>query len=227
MILDVILLLCLIYGFLTGYRKGLLMTLMSLAVLVICFVGAGAAEQALSPRMEASLEQRMAEAIEPKLSEAMDQKTADTIGDLGERSLVLGGAEISLQDVLDMLRDFGIDVEEAAVERTGEALAPVVSDLSREIARGLAARFAGLLIFWGAFLILYLVLQSVLLALNVVDRLPVVHVLNHSAGAVLGLAAAVLVLTAAVHLALRAELLTADSGLLVDLFARLGGLLGG
>ncbi len=63
------------------------------------------------------------------------------------------------------------------------------------MARAVVEPIAGLLIYFAAFLILYLVLHSVALAVNVVDRLPVLHTLNRAGGVLFGLAEGVLLLT--------------------------------
>ena len=54
---------------------------------------------------------------------------------------------------------------------------------------------AGTVIFLLAFLVIFLVLRLAVLLVNVVDRLPVVHTLNHAGGAVLGGIAAAFCLT--------------------------------
>ena len=80
--------------------------------------------------------------------------------------------------------------------RRTDAAEPLVQSVAKSISsQSIVTSIAGLLIFLGAFLVIYLLLHAVSLILNLVDRLPVVHTLNRVGGAVIGGVSCALVLT--------------------------------
>jgi len=221
MLIDVIIVLILIYCALSGYRKGLLMSLMGLAVLVLCCLGATMAQNALTDTVAEALEPRLVQVLQPRLEAQLTADTQSAAEGAGELQIDLGGSTISLDDALDLLKQFGLEVEGIVADGAADALAPAAEAAAHAIARALARQLSAVLVFAAAFLILYLVLQSVVMAVNLVDRLPVVHTFNHVGGGILGLAAGVLILAVIAGVLRRAGLLTEDSGYLANLLAHL------
>ena len=186
MLIDIILVLILISLVLSGYRKGLLMSLLGLVVVVLCCLGATAAQQTLTPGVNAYLEPKLTEIIEPEIEAYIGQKTQDAVSDAEDLGFTVGGQRLTLGDLTDLLRQFGLDVEQTVTSGTVNALEPATAAVAEALARAIAQKIAGVLVYIAAWMILYLVLQNLALALNVVDRLPVIHTFNQMGGAVLG-----------------------------------------
>lgn len=197
MLIDLILLLILVACILSGYRKGLLMSLLSLLIVVLCCFGASAAQHALTPKAVEYLEPRLAEQIQAGIQDRIDQDTQQALDEAGDQELEIGGQSMDLSEITDFLQQFGLDVEETVTEGTTTALEPVAQAAAQAAAHAIAQQIAGAVIFFAAFLVLYLILRSVALVINVVDRLPVIHTLNRAGGAVAGLVGGLLVMVVA------------------------------
>ncbi len=219
MLIDVILLLILVALVLSGYRKGLVLSLLGLVVTVLCCLGASAAQQALTPTVVEYLEPSLASSIQDSLEERLARETQDTLEEAGNASLDIGGYRMSLSDLAGLL---GIDVEDTVLQGASDALAPAVEAAAHTAAQAILEQVAGVMIYFAAFLILHLVLHSVALALNVVDRLPVIHTLNRVGGAVFGLLGGLLAITVAAAVLLRAGFSLSELGPLTQLFLSLG-----
>ncbi len=221
MLIDVILLLILVACVLSGYRKGLLMSLMSLVVVIVCCLGASAAQRTLTPKAVEYMEPKVASAIEAGIQEQLERSTQQSLEQAGDIGLRIGGESMTLGDLADFLGQFGIDVEEEVTESASNALSPAVAAAAQGAARTIVEQLAGIVIFFAAFLILYLVLHSAALAVNVVDRMPVIHTLNRAGGAVLGLCGGLLAITVAAAVILREGFALDEVGMLTQLFASL------
>ena len=197
MLIDLILLLILVACILSGYRKGLLMSLLSLLIVVLCCFGASAAQHALTPKAVEYLEPRLAEQIQAGIQDRIDQDTQQALDEAGDQELEIGGQSMELSEITNFLQQFGLDVEETVTEGATTALEPVAQAAAQAAAHAIAQQIAGAVIFFAAFLVLYLILRSVALVINVVDRLPVIHTLNRAGGAVAGLVGGLLVMVVA------------------------------
>lgn len=195
MLIEVIFLLILVAFVLSGYRKGLLMSLCSLLVLVLCSLGASVAQSVFTTKAVEFMEPRVQQAVEAQLQEQVRQDSQQAVENAGETGITIGGQNITLGDLVDLLDRFGLDVEQQVTEGTSNAMEPVLTEAAWAVARAIVEPMAGLVIYLVAFVILYLVLHSVALAVNVVDRLPVIHTLNRLGGAVLGFLSGMLLLT--------------------------------
>lgn len=221
MLIDVIIILVLVYCVLSGYRKGLIMSLLGLVVLVASCVGAGYAQSAFTDTAAQALEPKLVEIIQPKLSEQLTADTQSALDSAGQTGITVGDTSMTLEDLMALLEKLGLDVEESVTEETTQALEPAVEAATVSIARALSQQLAGALIFIAAFLAIYLVLQSLVLVFDVVDRLPVIHGINHIGGGILGLVEALLVLLAAAAVLTRAGLLPQETGALTQALVRL------
>lgn len=211
MLIDVICLLILVACCLSGYRKGLLMSLCSLLVLVLCCLGASLAQQNLTPKAVAYLEPILTEKVEVQLQAELEDQTQQAVEQAEDTGLVIGGQQVTLGDLADFLGRFGLDVEQSVTEGASEAMEPMVRAAAQAVARAVVEPIAEVLIFFSAFLVLYLVLHSVVLAVNVVDRLPVLHTLNRAGGAIFGLIGGGLMLTVALVVLNRTGFLPEDA----------------
>ena len=186
MLIDVILILILIALILSGYRRGLLMSLMGLAIVVLCCLGAAAAQRALTPTVTEYLEPKIADALAPEVESYIADRTQDTLDTVEEQGLTMDGEKRTLGDLADLLRDLGMDVDQTITDGVTDALQPATDAVAESIAHVVAQRIAGAFVYLAAWIILYLVLRNVALAVNVVDRLSVVHTFNRVGGALLG-----------------------------------------
>ena len=214
MILDIVLLLLLVTCTLSGYRKGLIMSLMSLVIAVLCCLGAGVAQNKLTPAAEEYLTPRLEAMFLPSVQSDMQQGADELLEQAGETGFTVGGQTVTVSELAELLKGFGLDIQETVSEETGIALEPAAQLAAGTVAAFLAKRIAGMLIFFTSFLVLYLVLYNVALALNIVDKLPVLHTLNRAGGAILGLAGCLLVMVVAAMVVRNSSLLPAEPGLL-------------
>ena len=186
MIIDVILILILIGLILSGYRRGLLMSLMGLIIVLLCCLGAAAAQRTLTPAVTAYLEPKIAAALEPEVESYIAGQTQQTLEDAEKQGLTVDGEQLSLDDIAEMLQDFGLDADQTITSGVSDALQPATDAVAGDIAHLVALRIAGTFVFIAAWVILYLVLHNLALALNMVNRLPVIRTCNRIGGAVLG-----------------------------------------
>ena len=194
MLIEVIFLLFLVTCCLSGYRRGLIMSLGVLLILVLSLLGATVAQETLAPKAVAAIEPKVQQVVREQLRQEVENQTQDTMEQAGDVSFSVGGQQMTLEDVSGLLGSFGMNVEAQVAEGTNQALEPVLDAAAGAVAHALVEPVADLVIYVAAFLILYLLLHSVTLALNVVERLPVIHTLNRVGGAVFGLLGGILVL---------------------------------
>ena len=195
MLIELILLLFLLTCGLSGYRKGLVMSLATLLVLALASLGATVAQEALAPRAVEAIEPKVQQVVRGQLQRELEGKTQEAVEEAGDISFSVGGEQMDLGALTGMLEALGIPVEAQVTEGTNQALAPMLDAAAEAVAQAIVEPVAELVIYLAAFLILYLLLHSLTLALNVVDRLPVIHTLNRAGGAILGLLGGCLVLT--------------------------------
>lgn len=186
MIVDIILVLILVVFVLSGYRKGLILSLCGLLILVVSCLGASVAQELLTPKLVAKLQPQVTAALVSELEEQVSASTEAAIADVGQASFTIGGQTFSVEDVIGLLGRFGLDVEQSAETAVSELAHPIVESAASAIAAMFLDAVVGFVVFLGAFLLIYLVLRTVELSINTVDRLPVIHTLNHLGGGLVG-----------------------------------------
>lgn len=187
MLIDVIFLLFLLACCLSGYRRGLIMSLGMLLILVLSSLGATVAQETLTPKAVAAIEPQVQQAVREQLGVAVEDQTQQTMDEAGDIEFSIGGQQTKLEDFVGLLDALGIDVEAKVTEQTDQALAPMLDAAAEAMAKAVVEPVVKLLIYLAAFLILYLLLHNLALLLNIVDRLPVIHTLNRAGGAIVGL----------------------------------------
>ena len=170
------------------------MSLGVLLILVLSSLGATVSQETLAPRAVAAIEPKVQQVVREQLRQEVENQTQDAVEQAGDVSFSVGGQQMTLEDIAGLLGSFGMNVEAQVAEGTNQALEPVLDAAAGAVAHALVEPVADLVIYVAAFLILYLLLHSVTLALNVVERLPVIHTLNRVGGAVSGLLGGILVL---------------------------------
>lgn len=187
MAVDIILLLILVVFTLSGYRKGLILSLCGLLILVVSCLGASVAQELLTPKLVTELHPQVTAALVSELEEQVTTSTEAAIEDAGEAGITIGGQEVTVGDLISLLERFGLDVEQSAQNAVSELSDPIVESAASAMAGMFLDAVVGFVVFLGAFLLIYLVLRTVELSINTVDRLPVIHTLNHLGGGLVGI----------------------------------------
>lgn len=200
MIVDLILVLTLVVFILTGRRKGLIMSLFSLLILAVACLGASAARETLTPTVAEWMQPKMTEIVSEQLEKGMQDSVADYTDNMGQMEFTIAGQTVQVEELLRLLRGFGIDVETSVQNAAQNGAEPLANAVAPRIAASIVETIAGAFVFLVTFIILYMLLYMLELAINVVDKVPVVHTLNHAGGALAGLVSGVLVLMVAVKL---------------------------
>ena len=212
MLIEVIFLLFLLTCCLSGYRKGLVMSLGVLLILALASLGATVAQETLTPKAVEAIEPKVQQVVREQLQRELEDKTQEAVENAGDVSFSVGGEQMDLGALTGMLGALGIPVEAQVAEGASQAMSPMLDTAAEAVARAMVEPVAELVIYLAAFLILYLLLHSLTLALNVVDRLPVIHTLNRAGGAVFGLLGGFLVLVVLTVVCRRTGWLPEDLG---------------
>lgn len=183
LLFDVAIVMILAFFMWRGIHRGLIISLFGLVSILVALVGANFLANTLAPKVSAALEPRFSAVIE------------DTLGNSFPSA---GGsaADYPLQDVLNALKGFGlyeelIDSVDKAVQN---GMSQVAASAAASVASVLAQSVAYMLIFGVAFLLILLVWNLLARVLDLVARLPVLHLFNKTGGALIGLAKACILL---------------------------------
>lgn len=176
----------LVFFFLRGRKKGLILTLCGLAAFFVALFGARVASEQLSPLA--------ADAMLPHFSTAIEQQLGDNLNEKLDQLLAEG--ENGSNAIIDALKALGFydEVSHAIRDAVSGQAAETAADVALSLARTVAELVAGVLVFVVAFLIISVLWFLLSRALDLAARLPVIHGLNTSLGALLGLAQGVLIL---------------------------------
>ena len=186
MAVDIILLLIFVVCILSGYRKGLILSLCTLLILALSCLGAAAVQQTLTPKVADWMEPKVTDYVAGAIRDGVESSTENAMEQTGEVGLTIGGKQVTLGDLAGILSGFGLDVQESVQGAAQSVAEPMVQSIAQSVSHSIVTSAAGLVIFLVAFLVIYLLLHGVSLVMNLVDRLPVVHTLNHAGGAVIG-----------------------------------------
>ncbi len=188
LILDIAVAAVLLIFILHGASRGLLLSLCGLVAVLVAFVGASLFSDLLAPQVSAYLEPHFASAIQSGLEQQMQGAFQSGAAQAGE--------DIPLTDVLNVLKDMGF--YQSAVDAVNEAVENGLTSVAAGTAAAVAASIAGSVartvlfaLSFGAILVLWTILSHVL---DLVARLPGLHFLNKTGGALLGLLKGCLIL---------------------------------
>lgn len=179
-----------------GARRGLILSLCGLLAFVVAFLGASFAARTLSPMVADALEPKFAAAIEEQLNESIRQQA-----EAGEAA-VLSPDDVPLEGVLDALREMGfyetlINTVDRAVE---SGMTAVAASAAAAVAAAIAQSAAYLILFLLGFFLILLAWRLLSRALDLVARLPGLHFLNKTGGALFGLVQGCIILFVAAWL---------------------------
>ena len=176
-IIDFILATVLILFIWLGARRGFILTLCSLAAVIVALVGANLIADALAPKAAQAIQLR----LEQSIQESLEQKALEVSAQDG-----LGAAE-----VLAALREKGGLYEWAAdglegVLNSTPSISESVAHQAAAAASALAEQVARGIIFSVSFLLVLVAWFFISHALDLVSKLPVIDSLNHTLGGVIG-----------------------------------------
>lgn len=195
LILDLIIVAVFIIFAAIGAHRGLVLSLCGLLAVLVAFVGASFAARTLSPMVANALEPRFAAAIEEQLNQQIQNSQVQT--DLTDPAAgEVTPDTLPLQDVLNALREMGfyetlIDSVNQAVE---DGMTAVAASAAAQVAAAIARSAAYLIIFLVGFVLILVVWKLISHALDLVARLPGLHFLNKTLGALFGLIQACIIL---------------------------------
>lgn len=175
-----------------GAVKGFVLSLCGLLAFVVAFGGASIASRTLSPAVAQALEPRFAAAIQEQLDQAIQHTPYITEQD-GAAALP---EEVPLSEVLDVLRDLGLyeDLINTVDQAVEQGMTAAAANAAAAVAAAIAQSVAYRLIFVVAFALIMGAWTLLSRALNLVARLPGLRFLNKTAGALVGLVKAALIL---------------------------------
>lgn len=187
---DLIILAVLAVFVIRGAFRGLVLSLCSLLAVVVAFLGAGFVARTVSPMVAGALEPKFAAVIEERLDDAIRAQV-----EAGEQA-VLSRDDVPLDMVLNVLRDMGlyenlIDAIDRAVDK---GLTRAAASAAAAVAAAVAQSVAYLVLFLTAFALILLVWGLASRALDLVAKLPGLHFLNKTLGALFGLVQGCIVL---------------------------------
>ena len=179
-----------------GARRGLILSLCGLLAFVVAFLGASFAARTLSPVVADALEPKFAAAIEEQLNESIRQQA-----EAGEAA-VLSPDDVPLEGVLDALREMGfyetlINTVDRAVE---SGMTAAAASAAAAVAAAIAQSAAYLILFLLGFFLILLAWRLLSRALDLMARLPGLHFLNKTGGALFGLVQGCIILFVAAWL---------------------------
>ena len=189
LIADGLILAVLLLFALVGAHRGFILSLCGLLAVLVAFVGASFAARTLSPMVADALEPKFASAIEEQLNASIQQQVAE------EGSAALDG-------VLNALREMGfyetlINTVDKAVEN---GMTSVAASAAAAVAAAIAQSAAYLILFLLGFALILIAWKLISHALDLVARLPGLHFLNKTCGALFGLVQACVLLFVAAWL---------------------------
>ena len=192
LIADGLILAVLLLFALVGAHRGFILSLCGLLAVLVAFVGASFAARTLSPMVADALEPKFASAIEEQLNASIQQQVAE------EGSAALSPDDVPLDGVLNALREMGF--YETLINTVDKAMTSVAASAAAAVAAAIAQSAAYLILFLLGFALILIAWKLISHALDLVARLPGLHFLNKTCGALFGLVQACVLLFVAAWL---------------------------
>lgn len=186
LIYDAAIVAILLFFFLRGRKKGLILALCGLAALFVALIGARMVAETFTPKVADLLQPHFSSAIEEQFGSDLEEKL-DQILTQGEQG---DGAIAKLLTSLGFYDEVSNAIRNAV---RGEA-AQTVTDVAVTLARTVAEVVASVLVFVVAFLLITVVWFLLSHALDLASRLPIINGLNRTLGGLFGLLQGMLLL---------------------------------
>lgn len=179
-IFDLAILAILIAFTLHGAARGLLLSLFSLVAVLVAFIGAGFAADLTAPKVADYLEPKFAAVIEERLEEQMHAALPGSAPQSGEEPLTA---------ILSVLKDMGLyqSAVDAIDDAVNKGLTGVAADTAAAVAASIAGTVAYMILFTFSFVVILILWTILSHTLDLVAKLPGLHALNKTGGALLGL----------------------------------------
>ena len=190
LIADGLVLAVLLIFALVGAHRRLILSLCGLLAVIVAFVGAGFLAQTFSPMVADALEPQFAAAIEEQLNASLQAQA-----EAGQEA-VPSSDDVPPEGGLDALREMGFyETLISSVDRAGESgMTAAAASAAAAVAAAIAQSAAYLILFLVGFAVILLAWKLLSRALDLVARLPGLHFLNKTGGAVFGLIQACILL---------------------------------
>ena len=218
-IIDIILAAVLIGFAVYGAQKGLLRTLAGLIIVIVSLVGAGMIAASFSGPVTGVVSPLLEEHFTKKVQQAMAEQAENRIREAEEAD----GLTAEQLQIAELLERLGIDEEEwdsvtdRIRERADDAGAEIADVLVGTVVETLTYSLIHSVLYILAFLALMLLLHVLLKAMDLVFKLPGLHLLNTMGGSVAGAVQGMLVVFLAVWL-LRRFGVAFDESLLTETY---------
>lgn len=195
-IMDVLVAAALLWFLARGARRGLVQAVAGLLITVLALGGAGIASRALTPTVTELLSPVIQERVADRVGIALEDE-AQTPASPGELDDLLTRLQAS-----ELLKLMGLDenVTDALAEKVEEKVRETGETIATAVVESLMESVVYAVLFLLLFIVLTVVLRLALDALNLVMKLPGLHLLNGLGGAAVGLLQGVLVLFLAAFL---------------------------
>lgn len=175
---DILILAVLVVFALWGLRKGLILTLFSLIALLVALIGSLLVTSLFAPTVGGWLEP----AIKPSVTAAVESALPETVVQ----------AELSTDQLLDLLEQaelpFGLEdyIAQLVEELPAVNSQTLVEDVAGSLTRQAAQTIAKFLVFLVCFILILILWHLIARGLNLIAKLPGLHLLNKAGGLVLG-----------------------------------------
>lgn len=184
-IYDGVIGLVLLFFYLRGRSKGLILSLCGLLAVFVALAGAKMASDAMTPQV--------ATMLQPHFTTAIEQQLQVDPGVGMDALLQPDGKDNALLDLLNSL-GFYDEVSSAIRDTITDQAVQTVADVARSLAGAVAEVVAGVLVFVVAFLVILVVWFLLGKVLDLAAKLPVLHGLNRLLGGLFGLVKGALLL---------------------------------
>lgn len=186
LIYDAVILILLLFFFLRGRKKGLILTLCGLAGIFVAIIGARMASDHFAPKVADMLEPHFSSVIQEQLGSGLEERL----------DKMLSAGEDGSNFLTDLLTKLGLydQVSDSIRSALTDQAAQTTADVAVSLARTVAEFVARVVVFVVAFLLVSALWFLASHALDLAARLPVIHGLNRTLGGLFGLLEGMLLL---------------------------------
>ena len=186
LLLDAVIAAVLLFFFLRGRKKGLILTLCGLAAFFVAIIGARMAVDAFSPMVADHLQPHLAAAFGEEFSAGLGEKLDELLSSDAQND----------NAIVKLLITFGVydEVTQAIRDAVSGPASQTAAGAAAALARSVAEAIAAVLTFIAAFLLILIAWWLLSHTLDLAARLPVLNGLNRLLGGLFGLLQGMLIL---------------------------------
>ncbi len=190
-IIDIVLLFLLLLFIISGYKRGLILGISGIIIIIIAFLGAGKIAGTYSDRFKPMIEPLVVKLVNKSVTETEEQyKTSPS-------QTAASGSELDTVG-LESLLNLGIfkDTAENIITDLKKSVTKVGQEFKSAVASRLTSSVSYILTFIASYIVITIILTLALRLLNFVFRAPGLGLINGAGGMVLGAAKGMLILFA-------------------------------